>query len=189
MERFLAAFLFPLILAVGPRDGGGLRGGETPAALKCANPALPAAILAGGNAAVSSDVDATPLRMIQATANDVSLSLAVAADDASRESGLMCVTALKPRAGMLFAFSSTNEWTFWMKNTVVPLDMLWLDTDGTVAHVESDVPASKLDTPADRIARRRGRGEYVIELAAGEAARDGLQEGTKLVFPAVHATQ
>lgn len=188
----LFALLVPALstlLAVGTSGGGGLHGGQPSAALKCANPSLPAAILAGANGAVSSDVDATPLRVAKVTSGDATFQLALAEDEPTRERGLMCVTALRPRAGMLFAFATSSAWTFWMKNTVVPLDMVWLESDGTVTHVASEVPASTLDTPNDKVARRAGHGRYVIELASGEADRAGIHEGMKFDLPAVHPTQ
>jgi len=55
---------------------------------------------------------------------------------------------------------------------------------GTVTTVAGNVPASTRSTPDDAVARRRGAGLYVIELAAGEAAADGISAGTKLLLPA-----
>ena len=163
--------------------------GLKPAALACANPQLPGAILGGANGAVSGDVAATPLRTVTATGAASALTLAVAADEHSRERGLMCVTALKPSAGMIFVFPAANEWDFWMKNTVIPLDMVWLGDDGTVTHVAADVPASTLETPNDRVARRSGHGRFVIELRAGEASAERIAPGMRLVLPPLAAKE
>jgi uncharacterized membrane protein (UPF0127 family) len=95
----------------------------------------------------------------------------------------MCVTRLRPHAGMLFVFERSGDWEFWMKNTLIPLDMIWVAFDGTVSGIASNVPASKVTTPDDEVARRSGDGLYVIELAAGEAASDGIVKGVKLVLP------
>jgi uncharacterized membrane protein (UPF0127 family) len=160
-----------------------------PAALRCANPQLPPAILAGANGAVSGDVEATPLPTVSVSGSSTTLTLAVAADDHTRELGLMCVTALRSAAGMIFVFPSASDWQFWMKNTVVPLDMVWVSDDGTVSHVAANVPASTLDTPNDRVARRSGHGRYVIELRSGEAAADHIAAGTQLTLPKLTAKE
>jgi len=110
------------------------------------------------------------------------LRLAVAGDFATRELGLMCVTRLHPNAGMIFVFETAQTWDFWMKNTVTPLDMIWLEADGTVTNVAANVPASTLVTRDDAVARRSGHGLYVIELPAGEAALDGIVKGAKLTI-------
>jgi uncharacterized membrane protein (UPF0127 family) len=156
-----------------------------PAALAaCANPALPPAILAGVFAG-----SAPPLPTIQAGGASVPLVLAVAADEGSRELGLMCVTRLRPHAGMIFVFSAPAVQEFWMKNTLVPLDMVWVAPDGRVTSVAAHVPASTRETPDDAVARRRGQGLYVIELADGEAASDGIVAGVKLLLPKLRSRE
>jgi uncharacterized membrane protein (UPF0127 family) len=74
-----------------------------------------------------------------------------------------------------------------MKNTLVPLDMLFVHGDGTVDSVAANVPATPNGTPDDKIARRGGIGQFVIELGAGDAARLGITSGTKLVLPPLQA--
>jgi uncharacterized membrane protein (UPF0127 family) len=150
----------------------------------CANPALPPAILAGSFAGGE-----PPLPTIRAGGASVPLVLAVAADEGSRELGLMCVTRLRPHAGMIFVFSAFAVQEFWMKNTLVPLDMVWVAPDGTVTSVASHVPASTRETPDDAVARRRGEGMYVIELAGGEAAADGVVVGVKLSLPKLRSRE
>jgi uncharacterized membrane protein (UPF0127 family) len=150
-----------------------------PAALACANGRLPAEILDGPAAKPPN----APLRTIVVAAPKARLTLAVADDPEMRELGLMCVTRLRPHGGMLFVFESAAGWEFWMKNTLVPLDMIWLEADGTITSVAANVPSSQLSTPDDAVARRRGHGLYVIELAAGEAQADGIVAGGKLAIP------
>jgi hypothetical protein len=112
------------------------------------------------------------------------LQLKVAADENTRELGLMCVTHLRPQTGMIFVFDRDDQWVFWMKNTLISLDMIWIHPDGRVDAVAARVPASTRSTPDDKVARRTGRGLYVIELAPGEAAQDGIMPGTVLKLPA-----
>lgn len=184
-----AALLSTLLSVTGGAHGGLTNGKTTFAALKCASPRLPAAILDGSNSSVSQDLSATPLSVVTVQGGAEPLTLAVAIDPRSRERGLMCVTALRPDAGMVFVFPQDGDWEFWMKATVTPLDMLWVAADGTVRNVFANVPAASLDTADDKVARRRGRGRYVIELRAGDAARDHITVGTHLQLPALQAAQ
>jgi uncharacterized membrane protein (UPF0127 family) len=151
----------------------------------CANPDLPRAIIDG-----SPVVDGhAPLRTIDVTAKKATLTLAVADNAQQRELGLMCVTALREHAGMIFVFPKASDWQFWMKNTLVPLDMVWVEADGKVSSVAADVPESALSTPDDKVARRTGHGGFVIELNAGEASRDGIAAGQHLALPTLTANE
>ncbi len=108
------------------------------------------------------------------------LTLQVAKTDEQRERGLMGVTKLPPENGMVFVFSKDGPAEFWMKNTLVPLDMIFVGPDGIVRSVAANVPATKPDTPDDKIPRRYANAQYVIELPAGEAAMDGITGGVHL---------
>jgi uncharacterized membrane protein (UPF0127 family) len=116
------------------------------------------------------------------------LRLAVQDTLARRERGLMGVRAVPAGEGMLFAFADGDgQHQFWMKDTLVPLDMLFVRGDGVVMSIAEKVPATKPGTPDDRIARRNGEGRYVIELASGEAERAGLDVGMRLPIPEIAA--
>jgi uncharacterized membrane protein (UPF0127 family) len=118
---------------------------------------------------------------VSVRAPSATLLLRVADDSQSRSYGLMCVTALAPQTGMVFLFRGGDyERDFWMKNTLIPLDMIWVTADGRVTTVAAHVPATTVDTPDAQIPHRSGKGSYVIELAAGEAARDGIKPGVRL---------
>jgi len=110
------------------------------------------------------------------------LRLAVADSDALRTRGLMDVRRIPAGEGMLFVFPDVAgaHHEFWMKDTLVPLDMIFVERDGTVSSVASDVPATKPGTRDDAIARRSGTGRFVIELGAGGARRAGIAPGTRL---------
>jgi len=148
-------------------------------ATNCANPALPRSILVAP-AAVSS---LPAMKVEKIVAPKAHLRVAVAATEAQRESGLMCVTKLATRAGMIFVFDRNDQVVFWMKHTLIPLDMVWLDNHGVVTTVAARVPAATLETPDAQVARRSGTGRYVIELNSGEAAKDGIHTGVRLKLP------
>ncbi len=96
-------------------------------------------------------------------------------DSESRTKGLMFRESMPPDRGMLFVFPRSAVYPFWMKNTLLPLDMIWMDYSRRIVHIESDVPPCKEDpcpqySPHDKAL-------YVLELNAGEAAKLGLKSG------------
>ncbi|HVV93950.1 MAG TPA: DUF192 domain-containing protein [Hyphomicrobiales bacterium] len=102
----------------------------------------------------------------------------IAADEAARTQGLMYRRALAPDAGMLFVFDATAPVSFWMKNTYIPLDMVFIRADGVVHRVEANAePLS--ERPIDSGAPVR----YVLEIAGGRAAAIGLKRGDKVLIP------
>ena len=147
-----------------------------PAALSCANPRLPGSILDGAAARA----EESPLPTVDLRAPGATLHLAVASDTNTRDLGLMCVTRLRPEGGMLFEFVRDEVVEFWMKNTLIPLDMLWVAPGGRVTSIYANVPAAMLQTSDEDVARRRARGRYVIELSRGEALRAKIAVGTLL---------
>lgn len=109
-----------------------------------------------------------------------SFGLEVAADDESRARGYMFRENVGPREGMLFWYPSSGRFGFWMKNCLVPLDIVWLDESWRVVHVVENAapcaasgPCPSIETP---VAAR-----YVMEFAAGTAASHGLRRGEAVV--------
>jgi uncharacterized membrane protein (UPF0127 family) len=101
----------------------------------------------------------------------------VASDDVARARGLMFRRELKPDTGMLFVFQSAEEHNFWMHNTFLSLDLIFLGEDRAVLGVVRNAPAMSDDL--------RGVGKpsrYVVEVAAGEAAAHGVVPGTRVAF-------
>jgi len=100
----------------------------------------------------------------------------------SRETGMMCLTKLKPDYGMLFVFPQEMDLNFWMKNTLVSLDIVWIGADKRVTVVHDHMKKSTVNTPDSEVAVAGGRGQYVLELPAGAAAKRGLLPGSQLRF-------
>jgi uncharacterized membrane protein (UPF0127 family) len=93
-----------------------------------------------------------------------------------QEIGLMFRTAVPAHGGMLFPMTPVREATFWMKNTVIPLDMVFIRRDGTIARITT---AKELTTSID------DSGEpvaAVLELGAGRAASFGIHEGDRVTW-------
>lgn len=138
---------------------------------------LPVAILAGAAAAPNQGLPTERIKIDSATGSHV-FTVEIAADDASRETGLMFRTHMAPDAGMLFDFHTPQPTQFWMENTVLPLDMLFVRADGTIARIKANAtPYSRENIPSGEPI------QLVIELNAGRAAALGITEGAKVHAP------
>jgi uncharacterized protein len=99
----------------------------------------------------------------------------LARDEASRERGLMYRTSMQPSHGMLFSWDEESPRTFWMRNTCIPLDLLYIDKDGVIAGILEQVPTMN-DAPRGV----RCPVAHVLELNAGYARAHGIAPGMKL---------
>ena len=99
----------------------------------------------------------------------------VADERAERERGLMFVFALGKNEGMLFVFDSEGRYGFWMKNTLIPLDMIWIDESGEIVFIkENALPCSSNECETyvpDNDAL------YVLEVNSGAVDEFGLKAG------------
>lgn len=98
------------------------------------------------------------------------------------EKGLMFVKHLPENEGMLFVFDETSEQLFWMKNTLIDLDIVFIGPSKRVTSVSAQVPHSYTYTPDDQVATAYGYGQYVLELSAKTAAKHGVVAGAQLSF-------
>lgn len=99
----------------------------------------------------------------------------VADTEASRATGLMNRDKMSASAGMLFVYDSPRRAMFWMKNTLIPLDMVFADANGVVTAVHSDA------VPQDTTTIDGGDGvKYVLEINGGLAARLGIAPGAEM---------
>lgn len=96
----------------------------------------------------------------------------LAATKETRQQGLMYRKKLALDKGMLFVFDQPGEYGFWMKNTLLPLDMMWLDEEKRVVHIETNVPPCASD-PCPIYSPLRPA-KYVLELVAGRAMANGV---------------
>ena len=102
----------------------------------------------------------------------------IAKDDASRERGLMDRRYLAPDRGMLFEFDREAPVSFWMKNTYIPLDMVFISRAGVVTHI-----VAKAEPLSERVIPSGGPCAAVLELNGGTAAAMGLKVGDKVRHP------
>lgn len=91
--------------------------------------------------------------------------------------GLMNRQSLAPDRGMIFPYNPPEMASFWMKNTLIPLDMLFIRADGTIARIEANtVPLSLDPVPAGEPVGA------VLELAGGRSAELGIVAGAKVAW-------
>ena len=84
--------------------------------------------------------------------------------------------------GMLFTFSQAQAWVFWMKNTKIPLDLIWMNEKKQIIHMEQSVPICTRTDDSCPQYRPNEDALYVLELAGGRAESLKLQRGSKLQF-------
>jgi uncharacterized membrane protein (UPF0127 family) len=142
--------------------------------------ALGAALLAVACASRSSSSDpARPARVIVQTAAGArhAVTVEVARTPEAHARGLMWREQLGPDAGMLFVFERSEPRSFWMKNTLIPLDMLFADDTGRIVGI---VARAEPRTLTGRAVEAPSR--YVLEVNGGWAAAHGVAPGDTLIF-------
>ena len=108
----------------------------------------------------------------------------IAASPAEQNQGLMNRQSLAPDRGMIFPLSPEREASFWMKNTLIPLDMLFVRSDGTIARIEANAVPLNLQPvlSGETVA-------LVLELAGGRAAQLGIQAGDRVSYQGFPVTR
>ncbi len=148
-------------------DSSGLASAPAPAPVPVPAPAPPPAPALATTKAV----------FITPKGRQSSFTCEIAQTPSERATGLMHRKTLAPTKGMVFVFPHPEEQMFWMKNTHIPLDMIFISSDGVVVGVvENARPLSMelrgVSTPS----------QFVVELAAFTAGKHGIKVGTKVGF-------
>jgi uncharacterized protein len=101
----------------------------------------------------------------------------VARSPEEQERGLMFRKSLANDAGMIFPMLPPRMASFWMKNTLIPLDMIFIRADGSIARIEPETVPQTLDpvSSGEPIAA-------VLEIAGGQAAKQGISEGDTVIW-------
>jgi len=109
-----------------------------------------------------------------------SFSVEIAATDAARERGLMYRTHLAAGHGMLFVYPNAQLRYFWMKHTLIPLDILFFDAQRRLINVSADTPPCKADPCPTYVSATPA--QYVLELNAGVAEKLAVKPGDLLAI-------
>lgn len=116
--------------------------------------------------------------LIDAGGRSFPIQVWMATTDERREQGLMYVRHLAADHGMLFVFEHPQILNFWMKNTRIPLDLLFIAQDGRVIRIAENAEPESL-----AVISSMGAATGVLELAGGTAAKLGLHPGNRIVHP------
>lgn len=123
-------------------------------------------------------VDPTPLVAVTGK-GEKRFSVEIAAKPGERSAGLMFREHMAQDHGMLFVFDQMQPVGFWMKNTILPLDLVFIGEDGRIKAIEHGEPFSEaVISPGEPV-------RFVLELNAGVAARDGIADGDLVRHPAI----
>ncbi|HAK54468.1 MAG: DUF192 domain-containing protein [Vicinamibacterales bacterium] len=112
--------------------------------------------------------------------DDTRVRVEIADTAATRERGLMFRESMAENEGMIFVFDASGFYPFWMKDTLIPLDMLWVDAGGRVVSIANSVPPCRADPcptyspEADAL--------YVVEVVSGFAKTHGVEVGDALTL-------
>ena len=123
---------------------------------------------------------AGPKVYLSGAKGELALNVEVVATEAKIEKGLMYRRHLPLDAGMLFMMGTEKDWTFWMRNTLIPLDMIFIAKDMTVAGVVQNAE------PMTETLRQVGKPSlYVLEVNGGWTQSNGVVAGAKVRFEKV----
>ena len=105
------------------------------------------------------------------------INIEIADNDQERAQGLMWRRSMAENDGMLFIFDKEQTLTFWMKNTYIPLDMVFADKSGKIVTIyQNATPLSEASIVSDQPAK------YVVEVNGGFCARYGIRDGDIISF-------
>ena len=119
-----------------------------------------------------------PLPRVELQAGIHVIRAELAANDRTRARGLMFRERLGPSEGMLFVFASPSRQCFWMRNTLIPLSIAFIDDDGSIVNVEDMQPRTDDSHCSAKPVR------YALEMEQGWFAKRGLRAGSRLTGPA-----
>lgn len=118
--------------------------------------------------------------MVEGDFGSAIFKVEVADDPDERALGLMNRPSMPMMSGMLFVYERPQRASFWMQNTLIPLDMLFADVTGTVTRIhENAIPLDTTPIPGGNDI------QYVLEINGGMAARLGIEEGAVFQHPAL----
>lgn len=156
--------------------------------LWCALTAIPAVAEV---ASAASEFECTQDQVAFRTADDtVTFQIEIADTPTLREKGLMFREHLPENSGMLFVYDDPHPVSFWMRNTLIPLDMIFMDQSGVIRHIHSNArPLDETPIPGAVPDDPDPNRQFVLEIAGGETSRLGLQVGQAMTSPAIDQTQ
>ena len=173
MRRLRVTLILLLLVLLAPACGG-----QQPPAAEQPEPAAESTAVAPGPTTIQSEtaqastLPTTTVTIVPAGgAEPVEIEAEIADDDPERERGLMERTALAEDAGMLFGFGRERELSFWMRNTLIPLSIAYIDADGRIVDIEDMEPLDETSHPSAEPA------QYALEVNQGFFDERGIEVG------------
>lgn len=120
-----------------------------------------------------------PLQITLAGGRTAAFTVQVAVTEQQRNTGLMHRREMPADEGMLFLFPRSRPVSFWMQNTFIPLDLLFIDDSGRISGIAANARPHSLD-----IIDSPGPAAAVLEINGGQAARLGIAVGDRVTYPA-----
>ncbi|MFA5828086.1 MAG: DUF192 domain-containing protein [Candidatus Shapirobacteria bacterium] len=122
----------------------------------------------------------SPKGVVTLAINNQNFDLEIAKSMGQKSAGLSGRPSLCKNCGMIFVYSTDGIYPFWMKDTLIPLDMIWISKDGVItdiftAHPQPDTPITRLTLYQNTTPAR-----YIIELNAGISTQIGLKPGNRI---------
>jgi hypothetical protein len=152
--------------------------GSRPPAIEVSRRVRRAIVCAVGTVFLAAAASAPRVVIHTAAEDPVTVTVELADTPAKRERGLMFRTELAAAHGMLFVFERDMDHTFWMKNTPLSLDIIFIDQERRIVGIQTDtVPYSERQLRVGRPSR------YVLEVVAGFCARHGIKPGDRVDLP------
>lgn len=124
--------------------------------------------------------------ILMTEAGPLPITVEIADDPAERAQGLMFRRELAPQHGMLFIYETPQPASFWMRNTLIPLDIIFMDATGTLRHIHPNArPLDETPIPGAAVGDPDPLRLMVLEIGGGEAERLGLGTGQAMAHPAI----
>ncbi len=138
----------------------------------------------GGSGNQTTPLAQSTIHLISPQGERIAVSVEIAADSASQAKGLMGRKTLAPDAGMIFLFRGPQQLGFWMKNTLIPLDIVFFRPTGEVVSFATMVPCPPASSGADQCPTTFSSdgAQYALEVPAGFIRRYGITGGWKLAI-------
>ncbi|MFH1444069.1 MAG: DUF192 domain-containing protein [Candidatus Peregrinibacteria bacterium] len=130
----------------------------------------------------STQGDTTPIQLAAPDGHTVTLSVELARTVDEQQQGLMNRTALAYGAGMLFIFPDSAERSFWMKDTLLPLDIIFFDAEGLVVSMASMEPCVTADDALCPSTFSQGPAQFALEVPKGYLAAASVEEDWRLIL-------
>lgn len=128
----------------------------------------------------SGHAEGTSTLVLKTDNGDHTYTVEVAKDAGEKTRGLMFRRTLPKDRGMIFLYDPPQATSMWMRNTFIPLDIVFITEQGTVLRIEANTEPFSTD-----IINSGGETAAVLELNAGEAGKVGLKPGDRVVFPGI----